>query len=94
MEAANFNTAGIIAVGQELINLKTEIKAKDELLRRCKKTFEPFPIVSDLRSMTKMLKEKHDVKEAEAIKKMFKEEDLKYRKLYADIDQALKEGEK
>ncbi len=70
--------------------LLTENQKIKRLLRRAKKTFEPFPIVSDLRSMTQRLREKHTDSEAEVIMKAFAKHKAKFRKLYRDIEQALK----
>ena len=70
--------------------IEKENRTLKDLLQRCKETFEPFPIVSDLRSMTKTLREKHDETETKAIKAMFKKAEAKNRKLYQDISDVLR----
>ena len=81
---------GMAAIDKHRCELMAENEKLKALLQRCKKTFEPFPIVSDLKSMTQMLREKHPETEVKTIKKMFKDREKKFRKLYRDMDQALK----
>ena len=64
-------------------------KGLRELLERAKKTFEPFPVCSDLRSMTQWLREKHTEIEVKEIKRGFANHQRKFRHLYRDIEQAL-----
>ena len=72
--------------------LQLDLAAKDKLLERAKATFEPFPVCSDLRSMTQRLREKHSETEISEIKKGFAAHQAKFRKLYKDIEQALTKG--
>lgn len=68
---------------------EAENKRLRALLKRAKATFEPFPICSDLRSMTQRLRENHTETEADAIEKGFAEHKAKFRKLHDDITKAL-----
>ena len=77
----------------EIRQLKAERDKLRRLLKRAKETFEPFPVCSDLRSMTQRLREEHTEAEAWATEKGFKEHQDKFRKLYKEIKQALKEIE-
>ena len=83
----------IASLQTELAKHKASHDPLVELLRRCKKTFEPFPIVSDLRSMTQRLREKHTETEAKAITKGFAKHQAKFRKLYTEIKAALAAAE-
>ncbi len=67
-----------------------EIRRLKKLLRRHKESMEPFPIVSDLRSMTQLLRQKHSEKETKVIKQLYKRRKEKFGKLYRDTEQACK----
>ncbi len=56
------------------------------LLKRVKKSFEPMPIVGDLKAFKKTLAEARiSPKEKKITKKVMKQNERKNRKLYADI---------
>ena len=69
-----------------------EIERLKRLLGRHKKSMEPFPIISDLRSISQRLHEKHSETEAAAIEAAYKACRAKFRKLYRDTEEALKEN--
>ena len=73
--------------------LLAENKRLRELLTRAKETFEPFPTVSDLRSLHRCLRENKKIDETEKanIEKMYRDHEEKDRQLYREICQALKE---
>ncbi len=69
-----------------------ENKRLKRLLRRWKKILEPFPVVSDLKALSKFMKDSpHGTTEdAEYLHKMAKSYEKKNRKLYDDTEKALK----
>lgn len=81
-----------VIIGQQLqVKLKAaeeKIAEMGKLLQRVKETFEPFPIVSDLKAMKKFLAESKSL-DAEACEKLYKKHEKSNRKLYKDIKQAL-----
>ncbi len=79
----------IFQYNEELSDARTEIEGLKGLLRRHKKSMEPFPVVSDLRSMTQKLREKHDETEIKAINASYKKYKEKFRRLYRDTVKAI-----
>ncbi len=73
------------------LSLIKENKKHKRLLRRWKKTLEPFPIVSDLKALETFMAESRDgtPQDAEAIHKLQKKHEKVNRKLYEDTDEAL-----
>ena len=91
---AEFEDAAKIAETAEdrVFELQTENKKLKDLLKRHKETMEPFPIVSDLKSMTQVLREKHGKEDVATITKLFNERQKQFRVLYKDTEQALKDS--
>ncbi len=87
-----FKEEGMLAVGNALNDKDKKIAWLRELLKRAKKTFEPFPVSSDLKAMSKFLREGRSEGEIEKLKASLKEYEAVNRKLYEDIEQALAGG--
>ncbi len=74
--------------------IQQQLSAANELLKRWIESVEPFPIVSDLKSLRMWLKQKdgHHMQDKKAMEVSYKKYEAKHRKLYKDTKQALKEN--
>ena len=87
-----------VCTSKRIKHLQAALQQKTELLKRWKKTLEPFPVSSDLKALKEFMDESpHGTEEdAKVLNKLYKIQEKTYRKLYKDTEQALstdKEGE-
>ena len=75
--------------------LSASVEREDKLLKllsRVKKTLEPFPVVADLKSLKNTLKQARISKDEKVnVQKLHNKWQAKTRKLYRDIERALKD---